>query len=215
MRKKITLIAAFALLAMASLDFAYAQGPIVLEISSRLPSSPLAIEIDNPNLQPTQIATPVTVTTTTTGGFPGISYQWVPTTGLSDPTLESPILTFDTTVTSYTVTATDANGCISTDVLTIDFSVSAVDRRLLPVNLSIFPNPSDGVFHMSLKGRPLGDDLEIRVLDMVGRELYSEGGIRFTGELEKDLDLQALGAGIYFVSLRAGNAQTAQKLVIK
>ena len=215
MRKKIALIAAMALLLLGYCAPTFAQTTQTFNISSHLPSSPLGISLVTPNLQPSQIFSPVILTTNTTGGAAGYTYLWTPSTGLNDPTLPSPELTYDTTVTSYTVTVTDANGCTSDAVLTIDFSTSAAGASALPVSLSIFPNPNDGSFHLSLKGQPLDAPLQVFVSDVVGREVYREGEFRFTGQLDRDIDLSALGSGIYFLSLRAGNAHTTEKLVIK
>lgn len=49
------------------------------------------------------------------------TYVWTPTTGLSDPNIANPVSTVDEG-TTYTVTGTDANGCINTDdvSLTVD-----------------------------------------------------------------------------------------------
>ena len=54
----------------------------------------------------------------------GISYVWSPATGLNNPTVASPIATI-TTTTTYTVTATNAQGCTATDEVTIAVSNNA------------------------------------------------------------------------------------------
>lgn len=48
-----------------------------------------------------------------------LTYSWSPTAGLSDPQSVSPQATVTETVT-YTVTGTDANGCVNTAQVTID-----------------------------------------------------------------------------------------------
>ncbi len=67
----------------------------------------------------------VTLGGRTTGGKPPYSWQWSPTTGLSDPTVERPRL-FVTKGEQYQVIVTDANGCRDTAV----------------TNVSILPQPS-------------------------------------------------------------------------
>ncbi|MEL6842115.1 MAG: hypothetical protein AAFP02_02785, partial [Bacteroidota bacterium] len=47
-----------------------------------------------------------------------ITYVWSPATGLSNPNIANPIATPGDT-TTYTVTGTDANGCVNTDQVTI------------------------------------------------------------------------------------------------
>ena len=48
----------------------------------------------------------------------GVSYVWTPATGLSNDTIANP-LACPTATTTYVVTGTDANGCESTDTVTI------------------------------------------------------------------------------------------------
>ena len=55
----------------------------------------------------------------------GISYVWSPATGLNNPNIANPVATL-TTTTTYTVTATNAEGCTATDEVTIAVSNNAV-----------------------------------------------------------------------------------------
>ena len=48
----------------------------------------------------------------------GVSYQWSPTTGLSNPFIANPIAN-PTFSEFYCVTVTDANGCTDTDCVTV------------------------------------------------------------------------------------------------
>lgn len=48
----------------------------------------------------------------------GVSYVWSPDVGLSDPNIANPVCTVDEE-TTYTVTGTDANGCVNTDEMTV------------------------------------------------------------------------------------------------
>jgi gliding motility-associated-like protein len=51
-----------------------------------------------------------------------VSYVWSPTTGLSNPNIANPTVNVSE-VTTYTVTGTDANGCTSTDEVTVIVSL--------------------------------------------------------------------------------------------
>ena len=61
----------------------------------------------------------------------GLTYQWTPTTGLSSSTIANPIANPATT-TTYTLTATNAGGCTSTDqvVVTVDTTAPTVNAGL-------------------------------------------------------------------------------------
>lgn len=54
----------------------------------------------------------------TTGGTPGYTFSWSPATGLSSTTIYNPLAAPSMT-TTYTITATDANGCTANSSTTI------------------------------------------------------------------------------------------------
>ena len=55
----------------------------------------------------------------------GVSYQWSPATGLSDPTVASPVAS-PTASTIYTVTVTNAAGCTATGQVTVNVRATPV-----------------------------------------------------------------------------------------
>jgi len=61
----------------------------------------------------------VNLNSTVTGGTPGYSYSWSPSTGLNDATIANPIAS-PTVTTNYTLTVTDALGCQRSLDITID-----------------------------------------------------------------------------------------------
>ncbi|MFN3939162.1 MAG: gliding motility-associated C-terminal domain-containing protein [Chitinophagales bacterium] len=54
----------------------------------------------------------------TLGATGGVSYVWSPAIGLDNPNIANPVCTVDEE-TVYTVTGTDANGCVNTDEMTV------------------------------------------------------------------------------------------------
>jgi len=49
----------------------------------------------------------------------GVTYQWTPTAGLSDPNIPNPVVTFSSDTVTYTVTVTNIIGCQNTDAVTV------------------------------------------------------------------------------------------------
>lgn len=79
----------------------------------------------------------------------GVSYSWLPTTGLSDPNIADPTANPGST-TTYTVFVTDANGCTDSDEVTI--SVNPIPSS--PVAGSNSPVPLDGTLELTASTVP-------------------------------------------------------------
>ena len=58
------------------------------------------------------------ISTAATGGYPGYTYSWSPSTGLSNALIKMPVATPAAT-TSYVLTATDTKGFTDTDTMTV------------------------------------------------------------------------------------------------
>ena len=80
-------------------------------------------------------------------------------------------------------------------------------------NINIYPNPSEGVFNISIKG--ISGKVQIEVFDVHGnnyRFLEIEGTNNIT---TKQLDLKDLPAGVYFISFSGKNFSRVKKIVIQ
>ncbi len=49
----------------------------------------------------------------------GVSYQWTPAAGLSNPNISSPVVTFSSDTVTYVVIVADAIGCVNSDTVTV------------------------------------------------------------------------------------------------
>ncbi|MBI9038994.1 MAG: C10 family peptidase [Bacteroidales bacterium] len=76
--------------------------------------------------------------------------------------------------------------------------------------ISVYPNPSEGIFNISFKG--IKSDIQIRVLDLRGKEYYN---FEFTGSDLTQLDLSELVAGVYFISFNGKDFNEVKKIVIQ
>jgi hypothetical protein len=78
-----------------------------------------------------------------------------------------------------------------------------------PQKVSIYPNPSQGVFNVLF-----GDGQNLKrliVTDFQGSEIYSTSDYR----KEISLDLTEFGKGIYFIRIISGNESFMEKVVVK
>ncbi len=132
------------------------------------------------------------------------SYVW--NTGqLSESIQVGPFVASD--VQTYILTATlgDCEGS-DTLVVTIDncLSVAQIEN-----NLSVFPNPSNGVFNISFDSN-VSSPSEIMVLDVSGRQIYGS----FIDSNNLSVDISKYENGVYFVVIKGENYQVTKKIEI-
>ena len=79
---------------------------------------------------------------------------------------------------------------------------------------SITPNPTEGVSTLNLLlNEP--QELNVRIVDVTGREVANTAGNYNAGMNRETLDLTSLDAGIYHVILQGEKARTTLKVVVK
>jgi hypothetical protein len=77
-----------------------------------------------------------TLSASATGGAGNFTYQWVPSSGLSNPSISNPIANPSTTI-SYVVTVTDASGASVRDTITVNIN----QNLFKPTISAITPDP--------------------------------------------------------------------------
>ena len=81
-------------------------------------------------------------------------------------------------------------------------------------NLDVYPNPSRDIFNVSFTS---GDaqDLEVRVINVVGEVVYTENLMNFTGEYTKEIDLRRSTKGIYFLEITTEAGVINKKMILQ
>lgn len=130
-------------------------------------------------------------------GLPPYTYAW----SNGDTTQSADSLS----VADYSVTVTDAVGCIDELSLTVDLTaVSTTDPEGLLTGLSAFPNPTSGRLEVRLE-LPGAERLGLELFDATGRRLeVRDLGLR--DRLAEGVDLTGRPTGLYFLRLTAGAA---------
>lgn len=147
----------------------------------------------------------------------GVSYSWVPTTGLNNASVPNPICQPAAT-TIYTVTANDAFGCVGTaSVIVWVEGTIAIDDLLSESALlhPPFPNPVNEsvTFSADLE---TGGDLSLNLLDITGKRLKSihqnrVGAGAFKTNWQRQSDIPA---GIYLVEWNLDGRKSMQKIIL-
>lgn len=89
---------------------------------------------------------------------------------------------------------------------------SGINTIQQATNYELFPNPNTGTF--SIKNTSLAGMVEISVLDILGKVVYTEHSFMEQNGL-KTLALEKLTAGTYFVQLQQENAQQTIKVIVE
>ena len=79
-------------------------------------------------------------------------------------------------------------------------------------NIEVFPNPSNGIFQLSLKD--VDGVVSYSVFDALGKEIRFESFVA-NGRTQKDIDLSEFESGVYTIQLNTGNGIFSEQLVKK
>lgn len=151
---------------------------------------------------PNELCLGETATLTASGA---VSYQWAANTLFiqSAQAVISP-----TVLTTYTLSATDANGCVKTMVYA-QYVISCVGVNELSDHtkiLNLLPNPATDYIRVEFQDLSLK---KIHVSDAQGRVLRSFE----TSESVTILPLENLSPGVYFLHVISGNEQSFKKFL--
>ncbi len=114
---------------------------------------------------------------------------------------------------NYTILCTVQDTvCNTVDTATFSTNLTiGVTENSLSRSLNIFPNPSTGVFNL-LFDVAFGEDVNITVLDALGRTLSTESFSNAEGSITRQLDLSNQARGLYFVHISVGKNTAVKKI---
>lgn len=132
-----------------------------------------------------------------TGGVPPLTYQWQPTTGLTDTHIETGFWAKPTQSTSYYVTITDAMGCqaIGSPYYNVIINTVSVEDYEKETPYLIYPNPvSDYIFLKNIGNDKIDN---IKIFDMQGKLiLYIKAPIQ-------EIDISNYQSGSYVIQIES------------
>lgn len=160
------------------------------------------------NLTVNNADTSITVNgTTLTANAVGATYQWLDCANGNAPIAGATNAAYTpaTGVGSFAVEVTE-NGCTTTSSC-YNLVLSSVDQLALDNNLSVYPNPTTGLFTINLGANY--DNTTILITDVNGKTVYQTTANQ-TSLINLDLNQPA---GIYFVSVTSESKHTVVKLI--
>lgn len=83
----------------------------------------------------------------------------------------------------------------------------------LGIELSVYPNPSNGIFSLNIKSENLTPEtLKVKVSNIVGQTVALKD---VDTNVETQFDLSTLPKGFYFVRVQVGKQEMVKRLVIR
>lgn len=143
----------------------------------------------------------------------GATFSWSPAEGLNNPNINAPTASPSVT-TTYTVTATIANGCTATKEVTIFVeSVVGIEDATADEHIRVYPNPANDVLNIALHLQEI-QDLNINIFNTVGQVMYQENRLSLSGTYAQQFDISAYQSGLYYVVITAGQERITKKVMV-
>ena len=141
---------------------------------------------------------------------PAMSYQWqFNSADIAGATNQS----CEVTQTGYyTVIISDANGCMNSTTVYVE--ITAVENLNSDNSVSVFPNPSSGVFNLQFGFIDGNTDATVEIRNGLGQIVFQRNYSLNSGLLRQQITLSDLRPGIYSVIARAGAQMVTQKILI-
>ena len=114
----------------------------------------------------------------------------------------------------YWLLVEDLNQCIAD---TADFTVDWMPTDITEISLadlSIFPNPSEDIFNIVFTTKKK-QNLQLRIFNILGGEIYKEYLGGFTGKYTKQIMLGKYSHAIYFFEIKTNEGVINRKLILQ
>lgn len=115
------------------------------------------------------------------------------------------------TIVIKRIDITNAN---ENDMKRIGKNVGSNDGKLTIEKMNFYPNPNTGKFNLSFT-LPEKGDAEINILNIDGKNVYTEKLNNFSGNYDKEIDISKNAKGVYFVKLEQGKHAQVKKIILE
>jgi len=99
-----------------------------------------------------------------------------------------------------------------TITITDDDAVTGIEDQGSDGLISIYPNPSSGIFKIRFNDTWKGN-VDLRVLDIFGRSQYMRNIDNSSGQLEHEVDISNKSDGVFFVELSQEDKRVIKKII--
>jgi uncharacterized repeat protein (TIGR01451 family) len=140
-----------------------------------------------------------------------VAYLWTPG-NFTTPSISVDTAGIGLGSHTYTLVATGSNGCKTSSSSIANFiNCTGIDEMVGNVMFNIYPNPNNGRFAVEFKSKN-NEQVNIKVANPLGEEVYSIGNLKVDGNLKKEFDLRKLAQGTYLLILENNKIQITKQL---
>ncbi|MGZ4053996.1 MAG: T9SS type A sorting domain-containing protein, partial [Bacteroidia bacterium] len=111
----------------------------------------------------------------------------------------------------FAVQVTD-NGCVDTSAC-VNITGSGLSTSLSGETWNVYPNPTSGTFNLVITNTSF-KELMISIVDIQGKEVYNYDDKNISANYSKQISLENLAKGIYYLKLNTGSQIVIKKLII-
>ena len=163
---------------------------------------PITVAVSNTNASCSSCADGV-ANVNVFGGMSPYTFVWMPV-AITTPNANN------LPVGCYTVTVTDMNGCIKTASTCISFGTGIAQTQNESSNLSVYPNPSNGLFTISNSINT--QKFEVMITNTLGEIVMIENAKNIN---QLSFDLSKLSKGIYYAKATTDEGSKLFKLILE
>lgn len=111
---------------------------------------------------------------------------------------------------TYSVGATDANGCIARDTIRVTIQdCTGINEMALNAHIILYPNPNSGDFTIFAEG--IENNARLTIYSIDGKIILSEA---INNAAQKNITLN-VESGVYFIQISSANKISTHKLIIQ
>ena len=115
---------------------------------------------------------------------------------------------------TITYTYSDAAECENFAESTIVVDICDGINEYGNLDLTVTPNPNDGIFTLKVKARS-AEKVNIKVMNNFGEEVYNEPNVDLHSNYSTEIDLSAFSKGLYYLYIYSDNVNHIEKIIVK
>jgi len=145
-------------------------------------------------------------------GNSGSTYLW--STGQTEQTIIVDTTAFGIGIYDIWVEVTSPELCSKTDSISIGIEdCSGINEIINNLSLNVFPNPSDGIFTVSLNSKKR-IIVSLKIINSSGNLVFENQNIEINKKFAEKFNFSNLSNGIYTLLIESGGSYTLKKIII-